>query len=73
MRESKRFAQLLNEELFKVFKTADVDGSGKIDFNEFVAVIFSQKVDRETKEKALFSAFNDLAGGGSPTSEAEDI
>ena len=48
----------------EVFNAADVDGSGKVDFNEFVAAIFSQRVDRETKERALVAAFNDLAGGG---------
>jgi calcium-dependent protein kinase len=48
-----------------VFNMADVDGSGKINFNEFVAAIFSQQVDAEAKERALTAAFNDLAGGGS--------
>ena len=49
----------------EVFNMADVDGSGKINFNEFVAAIFSQQVDAEAKERALTAAFNDLAGGGS--------
>ena len=72
------FKRLLNElgslaSISEVFNNADVDGSGKINFNEFVAVIFSQQVDSDVKGRALTSAFNDLAVGGSGHVSVEEF
>merc|ERR1712183_637771 len=47
----------------ELFDLADVDSSGKIDFNEFIAIMFDpSKIGREEKELALQSAFLDLTG-----------
>merc|ERR1719386_247887 len=56
----------------EVLRTADVDGSGRIDFNEFVAVMFNpDALTASELERYLVSIFSELAGADSKISREE--
>lgn len=70
----KYFGEEAAEMVDKIFAKADVDGSGEIDYSEWiVATIDKRKLLTEEKLRAAFSLFDRDGGGSISAMEVKDV